>query len=267
MNTPRKSGAMTRLLRSAAWLGPRRMQRCERIRMRKDTSLNPASRTASASTTPWLRRSIAVASCLLLLTACDWFRTPAPKADNFPVVVPFPLDKAGNTVRVEFELPPPNANGNLRPVFIGFRTVWPPAKERTPEQAALIDTATDYLDEAPLPLRLTLRKADDENGHGSEIVLDQNHDIPPSQPGESWRFEDRPNPSGIFMDHDGAGTDNDELIAAGKYSMELIYIIYRVAIIPMPEPGRYVLEAENIRPTPPMKGVDVELLVSHYHRK
>ena len=69
------------------------------------------------------------------------------------------------------------------------------------------------------------------------------------------------------MDHDGAGTDNDELIAAGKYSMELVYIIYRVAIIPMPEPGRYVLEAENIRPTPPMKGVDVELLVSHYHRK
>ena len=71
--------------------------------MRKDTSLNPASRTASANTTPWLRRSIAVASCLLLLTACDWFRTPAPKPDNFPVVVPFPLDKAGNTVRVEFD--------------------------------------------------------------------------------------------------------------------------------------------------------------------
>ena len=61
--------------------------------------------------------------CLLLLAACDLFRTPPPGADCFPAVVPFALDEAGNTMRMEFELPPPDAKGNLRPVFIGFPMV------------------------------------------------------------------------------------------------------------------------------------------------
>lgn len=236
--------------------------------MRKDTSLNPASRTASANTTPWLRRSIAVASCLLLLTACDWFRIPAPKADNFPVLVPFPLDKAGNTVRVEFELPPPNANGNLRPVFIGFRTVAPPPEEQTAEFDAAHTAARKHLVDSDVPIRLKLlRLVNGGKEPPIEIILDENHDIPPSQPGDPWRFEDRPNPSGIFIDHDGAGTDNEELIAAGKYSMELVYIIYRVAIIPMPEPGRYVLEAENMESHEALRGINAELLVSHYYHK
>lgn len=229
--------------------------------MRKDTSLNPASRTASASTTPWLRRGIAVALCLLLLTACDWFRTPAPKPDNFPVVVPFPLDKAGNTVRVEFELPPPNANGNLRPVFIGFRTVWPPAKERTPEQAALIDRATDYLDDSQLPVRLKLMRI--EGGNQLNILLQEIHSIPPSDPNQPWHHENRINSSGIFVDHDGAATDVSELEDRGLYDMSKVYIEYRMASIPEPEPGRYILEAESLASNGPLRGIDLELLVSH----
>lgn len=233
--------------------------------MRKDTSLNPASRTASANTTPWLRRGIAVASCLLLLTACDWFRTPAPKPDNFPVVVPFPLDKAGNTVRVEFELPPPNANGNLRPVFIGFRTVWPPAKERTPEQAALIDRATEYLDNSQVPVRLKLMRIEETNQ--LNIPLQEIHSIPPPDPHQPWQHENRINSSGIFVDHNGAATDVSELEDRGLYDMTKVYIEYRIASIPEPEPGRYILEAESLASNGPLRGIDVELLVSHSFHK
>lgn len=226
-----------------------------------------ATQTAGKRHATWLRHGVTAVLCLLLAGACDWFRSPPPKADNFPVVVPFALDKAGNTVRVAFELPPPTAKGNLRPVFIGFRTVWPPAKARTPEQARRIEVATEYLDKADVPLRLTLTKVDGAGVRPTNVILDDQYTVAPDQPGSPWRHKTRTNPNGLFKRHRGAGADSDEMVRAGRYDINSVYIEYKIAGIPTPSPGRYVIRADNIETHTELTDVSVELIISHYYHK
>ncbi len=44
---------------------------------------------------------------LAALIACAPHKPATPKTDNFPVAVPFAIDRAGSKVMVEFELPDP----------------------------------------------------------------------------------------------------------------------------------------------------------------
>jgi hypothetical protein len=73
------------------------------------------------------RHTIRLLSVLLLaaLAACAPHKPATPKANNFPVVVPFAIDRAGSKVTVEFELPnaidPYIQEPTLRPVFIWVR--------------------------------------------------------------------------------------------------------------------------------------------------
>jgi hypothetical protein len=213
-----------------------------------------------------MRRQFVPVLLLLLLVAvvaCAPHKPAAPKADNFPVVVPFAIDRAGSKVTVEFELPnaidPYIQEPTLRPVFIGLRRISKDGDLMTDEEFQQWRKVREHLLHGELPARVQLWRY--EQGDWQPVVLSQSHrDIAKDR---TW-YEHLPLDGRI--EHLGPGsTDNDALLAAGKYDQEKVYDAYELVRISPPMPGRYRLEVTSLSDHPVLRGSPYELLVSHYY--
>jgi hypothetical protein len=204
---------------------------------------------------------------LVLLTACAPHKT-APKAGNFPVVVPFALDRKGSTVTVEFELPdardPYLEASALRPVFIGVRRV----EEKGGGEAELKEWMRrgDYMQLNPIPIRLILQRW--EQGQWVPVVLYEQRnkyriDVEggPVKGLQFAPFRD----DGIVRYLGPVAPDNTELIAIGQHRDDRAYAVFHLAQIMPPMPGRYRLQAQSEQHHAPIQGLAFELLVSHHY--
>jgi hypothetical protein len=214
-----------------------------------------------------MRRQLAPVPLLLLLAAvvaCAPHKPAPPKADNFPVVVPFAIDRAGTKVMVEFELPnaidPYIEEPTLRPVFIGLRRISKDGDLMTDEEFQQWRKVREHLLHGELPARVQLWRY--EQGDWQPVVLYQSHrDIAKDR---TW-YEKLPLDGRI--EHLGPGsTDNDALLAAGKYDQEKVYDAYEFVRISPPMPGRYRLEVTSLSDHPVLSGSLYELLVSNYYQ-
>jgi hypothetical protein len=199
---------------------------------------------------------------LVLLTACAPHKT-APKAGNFPVVVPFALDRKGSTVTVEFELPdardPYLEASALRPVFIGVRRV-----EKKGEGEADLKKwmrHNDYMERNPIPVRLALQRW--EQGKWQPVVPHEKHSNIQRSTGRVW-YEPI-NSDGIVPRLSGADPDHMELIAIGQSQDDKAYATYQFVRIVPPTSGRYRLRVESLQDHSAIQGLTFELLVSHHY--
>jgi hypothetical protein len=214
------------------------------------------------------RHTIRLLSVLLLaaLAACAPHKPATPKADNFPVVVPFAIDRAGSKVTVEFELPnaidPYIQEPTLRPVFIGVRRISKSGKLMTDvEQKEWIRRADYLLHDGKIPVRLFLWRYD--QGGWQRVILYELHNNRRYGQGKFW-YEPITDDDTVH-ELEPASTDNDALLAAGKYDQEKVYDMYELVQIRPPVPGRYRLEVTNLDDHPLLSGPPYELLVSHYY--
>jgi hypothetical protein len=206
---------------------------------------------------------------LVLLTACAPHKT-APKAGNFPVVVPFALDRKGSTVTVEFELPnaldPYFKEPTLRPVFIGVRRVSKNGDLMTDAEFQQSRQQRDYLQRNPVPVRLALQRW--EQGKWQPVTLYEQRN--------KFRIdlEDSPGPrlqfapfrdDGIVRYLGPSNPDNTELIAIGQRRDDRAYAVFHLAQIMPPTPTRYRLTAESMEHHALLQGLIFELLVSHHY--
>jgi hypothetical protein len=200
---------------------------------------------------------------LVLLTACAPHKT-APKAGNFPVVVPFALDRKGSTVTVEFELPdardPYLEASALRPVFIGVRRV----EKKGQGEADLKKWMrhNDYMERNPVPVRLVLQRW--EQGKWQPAAMQEEHRIIlQTEPSRYWYEPIAAN--GIVPRLTPADPDHTELIAIGQRKEDKAYATFEWARIVPPTPGRYRLRVENLQEHTAIRGLTFELLVSHHY--
>jgi hypothetical protein len=202
---------------------------------------------------------------LIALTACVPNQPAAQRAKNFPVVVPYAIDRAGETVTVEFELPnaidPYLEDAVLRPVFIGVRQINKKGTLMTEAERQRWSLQYDYLNGADIPTRIRLLHYD--SGRWQPVVLSQSRsDI---RADKHWH---EPLPlEAIVNGLVGADMDNDEMMAIGKFDMEAVYNEYEFVQIRPPSPGRYRLEVTNLQEHPVLRGIPNELLVSHYYQR
>lgn len=196
------------------------------------------------------------------LSACTPHK-PSPKADNFPVVVPFALDRAGSKVTVEFELPnaldPHLPEPTLRPVFIGVRRV----EDKGGGDAELKEwiRRADYMRREAIPIRLMLERWD--QGQWRAVVLHAQHDNIDRSTGNVW-YEPIAD-DGVVSDLQRVTPDHMELIAVGKKQDDKAYDTFQLVRIVPPTPGRYRLQAESLQDHPAIGGLVFELLVSHHY--
>ncbi|KRG70038.1 hypothetical protein [Pseudoxanthomonas dokdonensis] len=194
-------------------------------------------------------------ACLMLLAGCAQNITPTPAtADrSFPVVKPFDLTRAGAKVEADFSLPNTTDNGYLRPVFVGFRS---PGPKGRPDAGPGV---LEYLDTQPMPFRIRLWKL--EAGKRIPVVLSELQEDSSVRPPRVW-YE--AHPVNTFVHHGGAGQDVKELYAIGQFDFNLNYLIWDIARITPPTPGRYHIEIESLQDHPQVAHLNFELLVSHY---
>lgn len=203
----------------------------------------------------------------LLLAACAPHKT-APKAESFPVVVPFALDRAGSKVTVEFELPkaldPHFKEPVLRPVFVGVRKVGIKKRGHRPteQEFQAWSQQRDYLKQEPVPVRLTLLRW--EQGQWQSASLHTPHDnIVNGTVGV--RYEPIA-ADGIVPRLRPVSPDYMELIGSGQVQEDRDYDVYQLARIVPPTPGRYRLEVESLQDHPTVRVLSFELLISHHYR-
>jgi hypothetical protein len=214
-----------------------------------------------------LRPINALVMCVALLLAACAPHKSAPKAENFPVVVPFAIDRAGSKVTVEFELPnaidPHLSEPTLRPVFIGIRWTFRDGDLMTEEESKAWDQHRNYMKLESVPTRLRLWRS--EQGRWEPVVLQEMHDNFRHGQGRFWYEPISGN--GIATSLRPGGTDNDELMAIGRYDQNenKAYVSYELVQITPPTPGRYRLEAESLKDHAVIHGLAFELLVSHYY--
>lgn len=215
-------------------------------------------RPASTSASIRMARTAWLALLLAGLIACRSASTPAqPTADNFPVVEPFAIDRAGSTVTVEFTLPNAMDGDHLRPVFIGFRAVKTPSRDDAEFQAAR--KVMHYLDREALPVRVRLWRM--EGDRTVPVVPQELH-----YDAKADRFWYEPVAAdGVVTHHEGTGDDAMELMAIGKFDLNHAYYVHQIARIIPPTPGRYRLQIESLTSHAILHGLRYELLVSHHH--
>lgn len=207
-------------------------------------------------TTPCAYRWMLV--CLVLLAGCAQNVAPEPAtADrSFPVVQLFDLTRAGTKVEADFSLPNTTDNGYLRPVFIGFRSPGPKGRPDTKSGDL------DYFRKQAVPFRIRLWKL--EAGKRIPVVLSELQRDMSVRPARTW-YE--AHPADVFADHNGAGEDVQDLQAIGQYDLNLVYLIWDIARISPPTPGRYHIEIESLQDHPQVAHLNFELLVSHYNAR
>jgi hypothetical protein len=202
---------------------------------------------------------------LVLLTACAPHKT-APKGGNFPVVVPFALDRKGSTVTVEFELPdardPYLEASALRPVFIGVRWTYKDGDLMTEAESKTWDRQYDYLSREQIPVRLVLQRW--EQGKWQLAAMQEEHDNIERSTGRVW-YEPIA-ADGIVPGLTPADPDHMELAAIGQDQEDKAYATFEWVRIVPPTPGRYRLRVESLQEHSDIRGLTFELLVSHnYH--
>ena len=205
---------------------------------------------------------------LLLVTGCLPACAPpkqSPDAGNFPVVIPFSLDRAGSKAAVEFELPnapdPYLSDQSLRPVFIGVRRV----ENKGGGNAGLKEwmRRADYMLREQLPIRLAVERW--EHGTWRPVALqEQRSTILQSEPSRYW-YEPVA-ADGIVMRLSRTTPDHAELTVVGHAQEDKAYDTFQIVRIDPPAPGRYRLQAESLQDHPAIHGLTFELVVSHYHR-
>lgn len=164
-----------------------------------------------------------------------------------PLVRPITLDKAGELVSVEFDLPAPgpNASGML---MLGFRTDSPDAEA----DIAL----TSKLLQADLPAKVRLLRVDE--GAIATVPLSR----PTGEPGE-W----------VALPVDGSvpgvtatSVDTSLLEEAGLLNSARFQSSFKLAAAQQIEPGHYRLTIELMGDHPEFQGQRAELLVAYFKR-
>ena len=199
----------------------------------------------------------------LSLMACAPHKS-APKAENFPVVVPFAIDRAGSKVTVEFELPnaldPYFKEPILRPVFIGVRRV----EDKGGGAAELKEwmRRSDYLQRNTVPIHLAVQQWN--QGRWVPVALHEMHDNIVHGQGSVW-YEPISD-THIVSRLRRLSPDHTELQAIGQKREDKVYDTYEWARIVPPTPGRYRLEIESQQDHSNIRDLTFELLVSHNYQ-
>ena len=164
-----------------------------------------------------------------------------------PLVRPLDLDKAGQTVDLQFELPPPGPNA-APTLMIGFRTESPDAEDGI--------ALTRQLLQADLPAKVRLLRVTE--GSIATVPLSR----PTGEPGE-W----------IALPPDGAvpgvtvtSVDTSLLEEAGLLDSTDVQNYFKFAAANQIEPGHYRLTIELMGDHPQFKGQKAELLVAYFKR-
>jgi len=122
---------------------------------------------ALATRTGGRLRTVCLATALLTLGACSNGSAPVGKAGNdvssaaslqapagilkVPVMLPFPVDKAGHELTTEFWVPPDDKGRKLRPIYLGLRMLF---------TASDPDGRISLVDDNPIQIKVDLRHID-----------------------------------------------------------------------------------------------------------
>jgi hypothetical protein len=164
-----------------------------------------------------------------------------------PLTRPIALDKAGEVVNVEFELPPPGRNASPM-LMLGFRTESPDAEAGV--------AVTSQLLQADFPAKVRLLRVTE--GSIATVPLSR----PTGEPGE-W----------IALPPDGAvpgvtvtSVDMSLLEEAGLLDSTDFQSYFKFAAANQIEPGHYRLTVELMDDHPEFQGQKAELLVAYLKR-
>ena len=164
-----------------------------------------------------------------------------------PLIRPLDLDRAGQIVDLQFELPPPGPNA-APTLMIGFRTESPNAEEGI--------ALTSQLLQADLPAKVRLLRVTE--GSIATVPLSR----PTGEPGE-W----------IALPPDGAvpgvtvtSVDMPLLEEADLLDSTEFQTYFKFAAANQIEPGHYRLTLELMGDHPEFHGQKAELLVAYFKR-
>lgn len=164
-----------------------------------------------------------------------------------PLIRPLDLDRAGQIVDLQFELPPPGPNA-APTLMIGFRTESPDAEAGV--------AVTSQLLQADLPAKVRLLRVTE--GSIATVPLSR----PTGEPGE-W----------IALPPDGAvpgvtvtSVDMPLLEEAGLLDSTDFQTYFKFAAANQIEPGHYRLTVELMDDHPEFQGQKAELLVAYLKR-
>jgi hypothetical protein len=164
-----------------------------------------------------------------------------------PLTRPIALDKAGEVVNLEFDLPPPGPNA-AQTLMLGFRT-------ESPDTATGIALTSKIL-RADLGAKVRLQRV--EEGAVTAVPLSQ---VTPDQ--RDW----------VAVPADGTvpsvtvtSVDTSLLEEAGLLNSKLFQKQFKFAVAERIESGHYRLTVELLADHPELQGQEAELLVAYFKR-
>lgn len=164
-----------------------------------------------------------------------------------PLTRPIALDKAGEVVNVEFDLPPPGRNASPM-LMLGFRT-------ESPSSEAAI-ALTSQLLEADLPAKVRLLRVTE--GSITTVPLSR----PTGEPGEWAALPPDGSVPGVTV----TSVDTSLLEEAGLLNSTHSETYFKFAAAEKIVPGHYRLTVELMGEHPEFQGQKAELLVAYFKR-
>jgi hypothetical protein len=164
-----------------------------------------------------------------------------------PLTRPIALDKAGEVVNVEFELPPPGRNASPM-LMLGFRTL-------SQNADADIALASRVL-QADLPAKVRLLRVTEDSI--AAVPLSR----PTGEPGEWMALP----PDGAVPGVTVTSVDTSLLEEAGLLTSTLVETYFQFAAAEQIAPGHYRLTVELMSDHPEFQGQNAELVVAYFKR-
>ncbi|MFI8719367.1 hypothetical protein ACIGHF_15990 [Stenotrophomonas sp. NPDC077464] len=210
----------------------------------------------------WVTRSMLMGAVALSVTAglAGWEReaetaTPTVEANKksaemrteVPLTRPIALDKAGEVVNVEFDLPPPGRNASPM-LMLGFRT-------ESPDSAAAI-ALTSQLLEADLAAKVRLLRVNE--GSIATVPLSR----PTGEPGEWAALPPDGSVPGVTV----TSLDTSLLEEAALLHSANVETYFKFAAAEKIEPRHYRLTVELMGDHPDFLGWKAELLLAYFKR-
>lgn len=193
-----------------------------------------------------------------LAVACAPTRPqPASRESGpIPVVRPFALERAGSHAKFGIELPDTREDGRLREVFIGFRAVHDPRPADSFQKGRPV---MRYLMREPIPIRLEVHRWTG-NAWQPVTMMKLGRD------GKGQATHYVPHEDTLYRRHRPAHWDGGELIDAGLWNHDLIYLEHEIAAFHTPAPGRYRVAVTNLEAHPLLEGMPYQIVVAHSRR-
>lgn len=164
-----------------------------------------------------------------------------------PLTRPIALDKVGEVVNMEFELPPPGPNAAPM-LMLGFRT-------ESPDTQAGIELTRKLLN-SDLAAKVRLQRV--EEGSIAVVPLTK----PTGEPGEWMALPLDGSVPGVTV----TSVDTSLLEEAGLLDPALSQQYFKFAVAEQTKPGHYRLTVELLGDHPEFQGQKAELLVAYFKR-